>query len=161
MSSPATYTITPSLVDNPRQNLEAWTESAETHARSMCAMRDVTGALTLVLVLSDAKWDLMPANLTNPIDVVAGLPPVYRNRPAYAAPAAHANNTPSAAVNIHRIATTRHTDFIFASSNLTTALLASIGATNTDILLTTNQFSGLRAVHAHADADRGHHGNTA
>ncbi len=40
-------------------------------------------------------------------------------------------------VNIHRLATTRHTDFTFASSNLTTALLASIGATNTDILRTT------------------------
>ena len=30
-----------------------------------------------------------------------------------------------------------HTDFTFASSNLTTALLASIDATNTDILRTT------------------------
>ncbi len=52
MSSSSTYTITPSLVDNPRQHLEAWTESVETHARSMWAMHDVTGALTLVM--SDA-----------------------------------------------------------------------------------------------------------
>ncbi len=44
-------------------------------------MHDVTGALTLVM--SDAKWDLMPINLTNPVDVAAGQPPVYRNRPAY------------------------------------------------------------------------------
>ena len=135
MSSSATYTITPSLVDNPRQHLEAWTESVETHARSMCAMNDVTGTLTLVL--SGAKWDLMPVNLTNPADVANGQPAVYRQRPAYAMPVAHANNATSAAVNIHRMATTRHTDFTFASSNITTALLASIGATNTDILRTT------------------------
>ena len=74
MSSSATYTITPSLVDNPRQHLEAWTESVETHARSMCIMHDVTGALTLVM--PDAKWDLMPVNLTNPADVANGQPAV-------------------------------------------------------------------------------------
>ncbi len=109
MSSSSTYTITPSLVDNPRQHLEAWTESVETHARSMCAMHDVTGALTLVM--SDAKWNLMPVNLTNPVDVAAGQQPVYRRRPAYPEPAAHANNATSAAVNIHRMATTKQTDF--------------------------------------------------
>jgi hypothetical protein len=101
----------------------------------MCAMHDVTGALTLVM--PDVKWNLMPVNLTNPVDVTAGQPAVYRQRPAYGAPAAHANNATSAVVNIHRIATTRHTDFTFASSNFTTALLANIGATNTDILRTT------------------------
>ena len=131
MSSSATYTITPSLVDTPRQYLEAWTESVETHARSMCSTHDVTGALTLVM--SDAKWDLMPINLTNPVDVAAGQQPVYRNRPAYPEPNAHANN----AANLHRLAMTKHNDFIFASSTLTTALLASIGATNTDILRNT------------------------
>ncbi len=57
---------------------------------------------------------LMPVNLTNPVDVAAGQPAVYRQRPAYGAPAAHANNTTSAVVNIYRIATTRHTDFDFA-----------------------------------------------
>jgi hypothetical protein len=87
--------------------------------------------------MSDAKWDLMPINLTNPIDVAAGQQPVYRNRPAYPQPAVHANNATSAVVNIHRLAVTRHNDFIFASSTLTTALLASIDAVNTDILQTT------------------------
>ncbi len=135
MSSSSTYTITPPLIDSPRQHLEAWTESVEAHARSMCSTHDVTGALTLVM--SDAKWNLMPINLTNPVVVAAGQPPVYRNLPAYPEPAAHANNAASAAVNIHRMATTRHTDFTFASSTLTTALLASIGAVNTDILRTT------------------------
>jgi hypothetical protein len=87
--------------------------------------------------MSDAKWNLMPVNLTNPIDVAAGQLPVYRNRPGYAAPAAHAANATAAVVNLHRMETTRYTDFTFASGNLATALLASIGATNTDILRTT------------------------
>jgi hypothetical protein len=40
-------------------------------------------------------------------------------------------------VNIHRLATARNTDFTYASSTLTTALLASIGDANTDVLRTT------------------------
>ncbi len=101
----------------------------------MCAIHDITGALTLVM--SDAKWDLMPINLTNPVNVANGQQPVYRTRPAYPEPTAHTNNAASAVVKIHRLATTRHNDFTFASSTLTTALLASIGAANTDILRTT------------------------
>jgi hypothetical protein len=45
-------------------------ESVETIAHSMCAMRDVTGAPTLVM--SDEKWTRMPVNVTNPIYVAAG-----------------------------------------------------------------------------------------
>ena len=127
MSSP-TYNITPSLVDDSRHNLERWTENVEDHARSMCAMHDVTtGALTLVM--TDVKWDRIPANLTNPIDVAAGQPAVYRARPTFDMPQAHANNAASAVVNLHRMAVTRHNDYSFASSTLTTALLASIGRT--------------------------------
>ncbi len=75
-------------------------------------MHDVTGALTLVM--SDAKWNLMPINLTNPIDVAAGQAAIYRARPTYAAPDAHANNATSAVVNIHRLATkTRDGRLIF------------------------------------------------
>ena len=135
--SSTTYNITPSLVDDPRHNLERWTENVETHARtrSMCAMHDVTGALTLVM--TDAKWQIMPVNLTNPIDVAAGQNPVYRNRPTFDMPQAHANNAASAVVNIHRMAVTRHNDFHSASSALTTALLVSIGETNEDTLRTT------------------------
>jgi hypothetical protein len=69
MSSSLTC-ITPSLVDDSRHNLEKWTENVETVARSMCAMHDVTGALTLVMM--DEKWVPMPVNLTNPVDVAAG-----------------------------------------------------------------------------------------
>ncbi len=67
--------IIPALVDDPRHNLEKWTENVETIARSMCAMHDITGALTLVM--SDEKWERMPVNLTNPVDVATGQPAVY------------------------------------------------------------------------------------
>jgi len=134
MSSSATC-ITPSLVDDPRHNLEKWTENVETHARSMCAMHDVTGALSLVM--TDEKWVRMPVNLTNPVDVAAGQPAVYRARPAYDLPADHAANATAAVVNLHRMGVTRHNDFSFASSALTTALLTSIGEANEDTLRTT------------------------
>jgi hypothetical protein len=66
----------------------------------MCSTHDVTGALTLVMSDANAKWNLMPINLTNPVDVAAGQPPVYLNRLAYPESAAHANNATSAVVNI-------------------------------------------------------------
>ena len=65
--STSTCNITPSLADDSRHNLEAWTENVETHARNMCASHDPMGALSLVVSL--ATWNLIPANLTNPIDV--------------------------------------------------------------------------------------------
>jgi hypothetical protein len=133
--SSATYNISPSLVDAPRHNLERWIENVETHARSMCAMHDVTGALTLVM--TDAKWQSIPVNPTNPIGVAAGHAAVYRDRPDFVMPAAHANNAASAVVNLHRMATTKHNDYSFASSTLTTVLLTSIGEANEDTLRTT------------------------
>jgi hypothetical protein len=45
-------------------------------------------------------------------------------------PQAHAKNAASAVINIHRMAVTKHNDYSFASSALTTALLASLGAAN-------------------------------
>jgi hypothetical protein len=87
--------------------------------------------------MPDAKWERMPVNLVNPIDIANGQPAVYRARPAYDMPQAHANNTTSAVVNIHRMAVTKHNDFSSASSALTTALLASIGEANEDTLQTT------------------------
>ena len=152
--SSTTYNITPSLVDDPRHNLERWTENVETHARSMCAMHDVTDALTLVM--TDAKWEHILANLTNPVDVAAGQPAVYRARPTFGMPQAHANNAASAVINIHRMAVTKHNDYSFASSTLTTALLASIGEANEDTLRAT-YLPGPCAVHAHSAPDRRHH----
>jgi hypothetical protein len=133
--SVATFIITPCLVDDPRHNLEAWTENVETHARNMCASHDIMGALTLVV--SDATWDLIPANLTNPVDVAAGQAAVYRNRPNRDMPAAHAGNAASGAVNLHRMLMAKYNDFSLASSALNIALLVSIGDVNQNILRTT------------------------
>jgi hypothetical protein len=71
------------------------------------------------------------------LNVRAGQQAVYRNRPAYDMPADHAGNATAAAVNIHRMAATRHNDFSFASSSLTTVLLASLSEANEDTLHTT------------------------
>jgi hypothetical protein len=73
----------------------------------------------------------------SPVDVTAGQPAVYCNRLTYAMPADHAGNATAAVVNIHRMAATRHNDFSFASSSLTTALLASLGEANENTLRTT------------------------
>ncbi len=51
----------------------------------------------------DVTWELFPANLTNPIDVAAGQPAVYRARPNRDMPAPHAGNAASGAVNLHRM----------------------------------------------------------
>ncbi len=83
-------------------------------------MSDVTGALSLVM--TDVKWKRIPVNFTNPVDVAAGQPAVYRARPTYDMPEDHAANATAAVVNIHRMTVTRHNDFSFASSALTTAL---------------------------------------
>ncbi len=109
----------------------------ETHARNMCASHDIMGALTLVV--SDATWDLVPANLTNPVDVANGQAAVlvYRNRPNWGMPAAHAGNAASGAVNLPRMLMAKYNDFRLASSALNTALLASIGDVNQNILRTT------------------------
>ncbi len=138
--SSTTHNITPSLVGDPHHNLEKWTESVETIARSMCAMHDVTGALTLVM--SDEKWTRMPVNVTNPtnpIDFAAGQPAVYRNRPAYAMPADHAGNANSAAVKIPRAWRQRGTttSVLTAAPSPITVLLASLGEANEDTLRTT------------------------
>jgi hypothetical protein len=93
------YLLLASLVDDPRHNLEAWSENVETHARNMCSAHDIMSARTLVL--SDDTWESVPANLTNPIDVAAGQPAVYRNRPDYDMPADHAANVASGVVMLN------------------------------------------------------------
>jgi hypothetical protein len=67
------------LVTTWRNGPRTW--KLETHARSMCAMHDVTGVLSLVM--TDVKWQRITVNLTNPVDVAAGQPAVYRARPIY------------------------------------------------------------------------------
>ncbi len=69
--------------------------------------------------------------------MAAGQPAVYRHRPTFDMPAAHADNAPSATVNIHRMAAAKHNDFSVAGSSLNTAVLASLGEANEDTLRTT------------------------
>ncbi len=84
----------------------------------------------------------MPVNLTNPIDVAAGQPAVYRARPTWDLPGMHPNNATAAVVSIYRQELQRNTDYAMAKSALLTVLLASIGDTNTDLLATA--FAGIR-----------------
>jgi hypothetical protein len=126
--SSLTFTITPSLVDDPRHNLEAWTENVETHARNMCASHDIMGALTLAGKLNQPR-----RRRGRP----TGCIPRSTARPTWDMPAAHAGNAASGAVNLHRMLMTKYHDFSLASSALNTALLASIGDVNQNILRTT------------------------
>jgi hypothetical protein len=122
MSAP--ITLTHSLANDSRAQLEPWLEDVETQARNQCPKHDITGALCLVV--PDKVWQLVPGNIT----VATGSPPAYRARPTWDMPVQHANNAAAAVVSIYRSEALRHTDFSLASSNLGKALLASIGSAN-------------------------------
>ena len=99
----------------------------------MCPQHDPTGALTLVA--SNEVWNQQPENLTNATQVLAGThAAVYRARPTWDMPTAHANNAASAVVSIYREAVTRHNDYTLASKALAKALLDSIGDKNQVLL---------------------------
>ena len=135
MSTNMKLTLTHSLAHDSRTNLEMWLEEAETVSRNLCPQHDPTGALTLVA--TDQVWNEMPVNLTNPVDVLNGQPPVYRARPTWNLPAQHANNAAAAVVSIYKQELARYTEYTLAESTLATALLASIGETNVVLLKTT------------------------
>ena len=129
-------TLTQSLADDPRNQLEKWLEDVEIHARNLCAQWDISGALTLVA--TDEVWAEYPGNVTNLADVLAnGDPPDIRARPTWAAPAAHADNAAAAIVAKYKEAVLKHQTFNQASSALAKALLVSIGDENQTHLRTT------------------------
>ena len=128
----APFTLTKSLANDPRSELEPWLEAVEKQAR--CPQHDITGALSLVV--PDEVWKLVPGNLTNPVRVAAGSPPAYRARPTWDMPAQHPNNAAAAVVSIYKAEAARFTDFSLASSSLSNALLASIGEANETYLKT-------------------------
>jgi hypothetical protein len=71
-----TFTLTHTLADDARQQLEPWLEEAATLARSLCSELDFSGALTLVA--TDTVWAQYPGNITNMADVIAnGDPPQH------------------------------------------------------------------------------------
>jgi hypothetical protein len=106
MAAPQTIHLTKSLANDPRAQLEPWLAEIETHARSICAQHDVTGAHTLVA--SDAVWDCIPANVTAAVRIAAGDPP-HRARPTWDQPPPHANNATAAVVSLFKMeATLQH-----------------------------------------------------
>jgi hypothetical protein len=132
----STVTLTKSLADDSRANLESWLEELETHAQNLCPnFSDVTEALTLVV--PDLLWNQIPENLANPAGVAAGKPPQYCACPTSHMPTSHSDSTAAGVVSLHRAEAVRHTDYSKASSTLKTALLASIGEANTYHLKTT------------------------
>ena len=62
-------TLTRTLADDPRNQLEFWLEEAATAARGMCSEHDFSGALTLAA--TDRVWAAYPGNVTNFADVIA------------------------------------------------------------------------------------------
>jgi hypothetical protein len=114
-------TLTQSLADDPRNQLEKWLDDVEIHARNLCAQWDISGALTLVA--TDEVWAEYPGNVTNLADVIANVdPPDIRVRPTWAAPAAHADNAAAAIVAKYKEAVLKHQAFNQASSALAKAL---------------------------------------
>ena len=78
-------TLTRTLADDPRNQLEFWLEEAATAARGMCSEHDFSGALTLAA--TDRVWAAYPGNVTNFVDVIAnGDAPQIRARPTWALP---------------------------------------------------------------------------
>jgi hypothetical protein len=128
-------TITKSLANEPRSELEPWLEDVEKQAKNLCSQHDSTG--TLSLVVPDHAWQLIPGNITNPAEVAAGThPATYRARPNWDMPQQHANNAAAAVISIYKAEAVRFTDFSLTSSALSNALLASIGDTNETYLKT-------------------------
>jgi hypothetical protein len=109
-------TLTRTLADDPRNQLEFWLEEAATAARGMCSEHDFSGALTLAA--TDRVWAAYPGNVTNFADVTWALP----NALDAAASAAE--------VVIWRQATDRNHAYNVAGTRLSAALLASIGEAN-------------------------------
>jgi hypothetical protein len=83
-----------------------WYLELRTKARNLCSAHDAAGALGLVA--QDRDWQQFPGVLTNPVDVAAGQPAVYRARPTFDSPADHAGSATVAVLSEYRQALDRH-----------------------------------------------------
>jgi hypothetical protein len=120
MSTTTTLTLTNTLADNARQQLEPWLEEAATLARSLCSEHDFPGVLTLVA--TDTVWAQYPGNVTNLAEVIAnGDPPNIRARITWAYPAPIDPAAAAAAVMLYKQATDRHMAYSVATTRLSTA----------------------------------------
>ena len=130
-----TLTLTHTLADDARQQLEPWLEEAATLARSLCSEFDFSGALTLVA--TDTVWAQYPGNITNMADVIAnGDPPDIRARITWAYPAPLAAAATAVEVMLYKQATDRHMAYSVATTRLSTALVDSVGESNKTYLKT-------------------------
>ena len=136
MSHNATpLTLTHTLVDDARQQLEPWLEEAATLARAQCSEFDFSGALTVVV--TDRVWADYPGNVTNMADVIGnGDPPNIRARITWAYPAALDAAATAVEVMMYKQATDRHMAYCVATTRLATALVDSVGETNKTFLKT-------------------------
>ena len=130
-----TLTLTNTLADDARQQLEPWLEEAATLARSQCSEHDFSGALTLVA--TDPVWAQYPGNVTNMADVIAnGDAPNIRARITWNYPGALDAAATAAEVMLYKQATDRHMAYCVATTRLATALVDSVGETNKTFLKT-------------------------
>ncbi len=105
--APVILTLTHTLTDNARQQLEPWLEEAATLARGLCCQHDFSGAFTLVA--TDTVWTQYPGNVTNMADVLAnGDPPNIRARIAWGPPPALDPATTAVKIMLYKQATDRH-----------------------------------------------------
>ena len=113
-------TLTRTLADDPRNQLEFWLEEAATAARGMCSEHDFNGALTLAA--TDRVWAAYPGNVTNFVDVIAnGDAPQIRARPTWNLPNALDAAASAAEVVIWRQATDRNHAYNVAGTRLSAA----------------------------------------
>jgi hypothetical protein len=121
-----TLTLTNTLADDARQQLEPWLEEADTLARSQCSEHDFSGALTLVA--TDPVWAQYPGNVTNMADVIAnGDAPNIRARITWNYPGAIDAAATAAEVMLYKQATERHMAYSVATTRLSTTLVDSVG----------------------------------
>ena len=114
--------ITPNLHENPSINLPQWKLSIYRFARTLMSRHDAYGLL--FLVAPDPVWNALPDNILPPDG--AGNP-VFRARPAFPAPAPHANNATNAVLKSYDHERQSHMGFLEARVILVTALAQSIG----------------------------------
>ena len=119
-------TLTHTLADDARQQLEPWLEEAATLARAQCSEFDFSGALTVVA--TDRVWADYPGNVTNMADVIGnGDPPNIRARITWNYPAALDAAATAVEVMMYKQATDRHMAYCVATTRLATALVDSVG----------------------------------
>jgi hypothetical protein len=104
MSTNVKLTLTHSLAHDSRTNLEVWLEEAETVSRNLAlsSARPYRRPYPASLPQTKSGQHEMPVNVTIPVDVLNGQPPVCRARPTWDMPAQHARNAAAAVVSIYK-----------------------------------------------------------